>query len=74
METKIYSSANISFDCFFRECNKLKETGAGKLNLEPVIKEMLSQGVTRKNGDIMCLLGDSTCKNKLFYDITIEKQ
>ena len=69
----MYTSTSIFFDCFYRECKKLRDYGAAKLDLEPVINEMLSQSITRKNGEIMCLWGDSTCQNKLFYNIVIEQ-
>lgn len=72
MESGLYNSTNISFDCYYRECKKLKDYGNAKLDLEPVIKEMLCQGITHKKGEIMCFLGDSTCKNKLFYEIKLE--
>ena len=73
MESGLYDSAKISFECYYRECKKLRDNGAAKLDLEPVIKEMLAQGITHKSGDIMCFLGDDSCKNKLFYDITIDE-
>ena len=68
----MYASTKIVFDCYYRECKKLKDYGNAKLDLEPVIKEMLCQGITHKKGEIMCFLGDSTCKNKLFYEIKLE--
>ena len=73
MESRVYASTSIFFDCFYRECKKLRDYGAAKLDLQPIIKEMLVHGIMHKNGEIMCFLGDSTCQNKLFYDIVIEQ-
>ena len=74
MEELIYSSANISFECFSRDCTRLREQGAGKLDLEPVIKTMLQEGIKQKSGEITCALADITCKNKLYFAIVLKQE
>lgn len=71
MEELISATADISFVCFSRDCTRLREQGAGKLDLEPVIRAMLQEGIRRKNGEVICALADCTCKNKLVFAISV---
>lgn len=53
MEELFCSTANISFVCFFRDCTRHREQGAGKLDLEPVIRAMLQEGIRQRKGEVI---------------------
>ncbi|WP_159426183.1 hypothetical protein [Desulfolucanica intricata] len=72
METTSFFSTKVIFDCFSRDCTRLKDQGAGKLDLEPIIKAMIAEGIMQKEGELTCSLADTTCKNKLIFNISLK--